>query len=192
MSVWPSFALLLFAARRRRHLRRTDAVLALLLAACASSLSACSEGAPSDSSGEGSSGAGDIADPGSVPSATSGDCAGAGEDFMLGMSKTTPSGAVTVAIVAAEPAPPLKGANSWTVQLSGESGEPITGASVSFTGRMPLHRHGLTALPLIRELDGGRYEIQPIILFMPQLWELSVVVTRNDDTEAVTFDVCVP
>jgi hypothetical protein len=190
ISVWSPFALLLFAVRRRRHLRRTNAVLALLLA-CASSLSGCSEGAPSGdgSAGEGSSGAGDVADPGAAPS---GDCAGAGADFMLGMSKTTPSGTVTVAIVAAEPAPPLKGANSWTVQLSGESGEPITGASVSFTGRMPLHRHGLTALPLTRELDGGRYEIQPIILFMPQLWELTVAVTQNEETEEVTFDVCVP
>jgi hypothetical protein len=189
ISVWTPFALLLLAARRRVQRRGSGASPALLLVFCASSLSACSEGSPS---GEDSSGAGDVADPGAVPSATSGDCAGAGEDFMLGMSKTTPSGAVTVAIVAAEPAPPLKGTNSWTVQLSGASSEPITGASVSFSGRMPLHRHGLTALPLTRELDGGRYEIQPIILFMPQLWELSVVVTRNDDTEAVTFDVCVP
>ena len=125
------------------------------------------------------------------PSATR-DCGGAGEDFALGMSKTTASGDLTVAIVAAEPAPPLHGKNSWTVQLSGESGEPITGAGVAFTGWMPLHRHGLTALPVTRELDGGRYEIQTIILFMPQLWELSVVVTRNDESADVTFDICVP
>jgi hypothetical protein len=57
---------------------------------------------------------------------------------------------------------------------------------------MPLHRHGLNSLPVIRELDGGRYEVQPIVLYMPQLWELSVLVTRNDETEDVTFDICVP
>jgi hypothetical protein len=185
---WP-FALLLLAARRRAERREIGAWLVALLALGTSSLSACSDAA---NSGEGSSGAGDVADRSAEPNLTRGDCAGAGEDFVLGMSKTTESGALTVAIVAATPAPPLQGENSWTAQLSGESGEPTTGASVSFTGRMPLHRHGLTTLPLIRELDGGRYEIQPIILFMPQLWELSVGVTRNDETEAVTFDICVP
>lgn len=191
--MWWPFALLLFTARRRLHRRGADVWLPLLLALCASSLSACSDEADSGEAGagEGSSGGGNVPDGDAEPSASS-ECASAGEDFMLGMSKTTPSGALTVAIVAAEPAPPLKGANSWTVQLSGESGEPITGATVSFSGWMPLHRHGLTALPLILELAGGRYEIEPIILFMPQLWELSVAVARGDQTEQVTFDICVP
>jgi hypothetical protein len=76
--------------------------------------------------------------------------------------------------------------------LSGESGEAITAADVTLTGWMPEHGHGLTAVPLTEELGGGRYEIQPIVLYMPQLWELDVVVTRNDEREAVTFTFCVP
>jgi hypothetical protein len=111
---------------------------------------------------------------------------------MLGMSKSTPGGELTVAIDTAEPAPPLVGANAWTVVLSGESAEAITAADVSFSGWMPQHGHGLNAVPLIQELGAGRYAIRPIILYMPQLWELSVVVTRGDAREAVTFDVCVP
>jgi hypothetical protein len=84
------------------------------------------------------------------------------------------------------------GPNSWTVLLSAESGEAVTAASVTLTGWMPLHRHGLSSVPLTRELEGGRYEIRPINLFMPQLWELGVVVIRNDEREVVTFTFCVP
>jgi hypothetical protein len=108
------------------------------------------------------------------------------------MSKATPDGALTVTIEAAEPAPPLTGPNSWTVLLSGETGEVITAADVTVTGWMPEHRHGLNAVPLTRELEGGRYEIQPIILYMPQLWELGVVVNRSGQRDAVTFTFCVP
>lgn len=179
---------LLVALRRQASGRRVRAGFALLVALCASSLSGCSDESPSSEDTAATDDGADL----SAETDASGDCAGAGEDFMLGMSKTTASGAVTVAVVAAEPAPPLHGRNAWTVQLSAASGEPIAGASVSFTGRMPLHRHGLNALPLVHELGGGRYEIQPIILYMPQLWELSVVVTRDDVTEEVSFDVCVP
>ena len=57
---------------------------------------------------------------------------------------------------------------------------------------MPLHCHGLTALPLTRELEEGHDEIDPIVLFMPQLWELSLGITQGGETEQVAFDVCVP
>ncbi|MEY4546945.1 MAG: hypothetical protein RL685_3140 [Pseudomonadota bacterium] len=165
---------LLLAVRRR----------SLLLVLAALSLHAC---------GDEAAGREDAADPAGAadPSATD-DCAGAGEDFAIGMSKTTASGAWSVAIVEASPAPPLAGRNSWTVQLSREDGSPLTGADVSFRGWMPRHRHGLTALPLTRELEGGRYEIQPIVLFMPQLWELGLTVTQGDATEEVSFALCVP
>ncbi|HTV21346.1 MAG TPA: FixH family protein [Polyangiaceae bacterium] len=181
-------ALVLVAARRRRPGRGVNALLVALLPLGASSLSGCGDEATPDDPG---AGAGDGPPPDAVP-AMPADCGGAGDDFVLGMSKTTSDGALTVAVVAADPAPPLKGANAWTVQLSDESGTAITAANVSFAGWMPLHGHGLNAVPLIRELEGGRYEIDPIVLYMPQLWELSVVVARDDETEDVTFDVCVP
>jgi hypothetical protein len=176
-----SFALWLLALRRRRRATSRDILLLSWLAL------ACSDGASDGSS----PGAADLTN-GAEPAASSADCGGAGEEFMLGMTKSAPSGALIVAIVAAEPAPPLVGANRWTVQLSGEGGDSIAGASVSFTGWMPQHGHGLNAVPLIEELEGGRYEIQPIILYMPQLWELGVVVTQNGERERVTFGFCVP
>lgn len=183
---WP-FALLLLAARRCRRPRRAGALLVALLQLGASSLTACSDEATPD--GESSS-AGEVGGPGADVDALA--CGGAGEDFALGMSKSTPDGDLTVAVVAAEPAPPLVGANAWRVQLSDGNGEALTAANVSFAGWMPQHGHGLNAVPLIHELDGGRYEIEPIILYMPQLWELSIVVARDDERDVVTFDVCVP
>jgi hypothetical protein len=213
-SAWWLLALLVLAARRgeprrgtqrvsqtlgqhtqgtgeeRPHARRRNALIVALFLLGASGLGACSDDARLDE--RGSNAVRDITDSGAESDATDVDCGGFGEDFVLGMSKSTPSGALTVAIVAAEPAPPLVGPNSWTVMLSAESGEAITAASVTLTGWMPLHRHGLSSVPLTRELGGGRYEIQPINLFMPQLWELGVDVTRNDERDVVTFAFCVP
>jgi hypothetical protein len=178
----------LLAARRRTRASTRNALLVALLILAASSLSACSDEATPD---EGASGAGDATGGGAPSDTAAVDCGGAAEDFVLGMSKTTPSGALTVAIVAAEPAPPLVGPNSWTVELSGEGGEAITAASVTFTGWMPEHGHGLNSAPLATELDGGRYEIHPINLYMPQLWEFGVGIPRDGEHEAVTFSFCV-
>jgi hypothetical protein len=213
-SAWCLTALLLLAVRRREHrgtlrvsgapgkhtqgaraerpptfprdILQRNAWLVALVSLGATRLVACSDDATLD--GRSANATGDVSDPGAEPN---GDCGGAGEDFVLGMSKTTPSGALTVAIVTAEPAPPLVGRNSWTVMLSDESGEAITAASVTLTGWMPRHGHGLSSVPLTDELDGGRYELQPINLFMPQLWEFGVGVTRNDDRDVVTFSFCV-
>jgi hypothetical protein len=188
LACWPA-ALLLFAVRRRASRRTANALFVALLPIGACGLSACSDPAePDEASSSGRVGTDPSAEPYAIPV----DCGGAGEDFVLGMSKVTPSGTLRVAIVAAEPAPPLKGANAWTVMLSDESGEAITAAGVTVTGWMPQHRHGLNAVPLTRELEGGRYEIQPIILYMPQLWEFGVVVTRTDEPEIVNFTFCIP
>jgi hypothetical protein len=178
------------ARAERPRAPRRNALLVALLALGASSLGACSDdAAPGEPS---SSATPDLTDRGAESEATPVDCGGAGEDFVLGMLKSTPSGALSVAIVAAEPAPPLVGPNAWIVMLSAETGEAIADASVTLTGWMPRHGHGLSSVPLTRELDGGRYEIRPINLFMPQLWEFGVVVTRNGEPEVVTFTFCVP
>lgn len=183
---WWLVGLLFVAARRRAPRRRVDAWLVALLPLGASSLSACGdETAPDEGSSSSGDGLNDGADAAPV------DCGAAAEDFELGMSKATPDGVLTVAIVAADPAPPLVGPNAWTVLLSDERGEAITAADVTFTGWMPQHGHGLSSVPLARELEGGRYEIRPINLFMPQLWEFGVGVTRDDEREVVTFSFCV-
>lgn len=185
---WPC-ALIVLATRRRAK----RIVLGLSLVLAALSLIACSDQGPSGdgASGDGNTGANEDSEGDAQADATRSDCGGAGEAFMLGMSKTTASG-VHVAIESAEPAPPLSGNNVWTLALTDASGEPVTGADVAFSGWMPRHRHGLTALPLTVERENGRYEIRPIVLFMPQPWELSVAVTAGAGTEDVTFDICVP
>jgi hypothetical protein len=187
-SAWWPFAVLLLAARRRATRRAGDALLVALLPVAASSLSGCSDDAQPDA---GSSSADDGVDLGDGPDPEPVDCGGAAEDFMLGKSKATPDGVLTVAIVAAEPAPPRVGSNAWTVLLSDASGVAMTGADVTFTGWMPEHGHGLSSVPLTRELDGGRYEIRPINLFMPQLWEFGVVVTQDEQRDIVRFSFCV-
>lgn len=184
---WPVL-LLVLAARRRAARLSVNVVLVVLLPLGASSLSACSDSAEPD---PGSAGASDTVDPGVEPDARQIDCGDTIDDFALGMSKATPDGAVTVAIVAADPSPPLVGPNAWTLLLTDERGQALPGADVSFSGWMPQHGHGLSSVPLARELDGGRYEIRPINLFMPQLWEFGVGVVRDEGSEVVKFRFCV-
>jgi hypothetical protein len=187
-SAWWPLALLLVAARRRATRRAGDALLVALLPLAASGLSGCSDDATRD---PGSSSADDGVQLDDERDRPPVDCGGAAEDFVLGKSKATPYGVLTVAIVAAEPAPPRVGSNAWTVLLSDVSGVAMTGADVTFTGWMPEHGHGLSSVPLARELDGGRYEIRPINLFMPQLWEFGVAVTHEEQRDIVRFSFCV-
>jgi hypothetical protein len=187
-STWWPWALLLLAARRRATRGAGEALLVALLPLAASSLTGCSDDAPRDT---GSSSADDAVDLGDDGDGARVDCGGAAEDFVLGMSKATPDGVLTVAIVAAEPAPPRVGTNAWTVLLSDASGDAMTADDVTFTGWMPEHGHGLSSVPLTRELDGGRYEIRPINLFMPQLWEFDVVVIHDGRRDSVRFSFCV-
>ena len=105
--------------------------------------------------------------------------------------KITSNGLFTVSIESADPAPPDRGDNVWTLAVRDAGGEAVEGAAVVVTPYMPAHGHGTNPRTFDGQAQGqGLYEAGPFDLFMPGLWDVSIDVvdsTGADDNAAFTF-----
>lgn len=112
------------------------------------------------------------------------------DTFVVGLAKTGQQ--MTFTLTSATPAPPMRGDNAWTLQLTNAAG-PLTGATIVVSPFMPDHGHGTSIEAKIIELpDAGQYELSPINMWMPALWETTIQATANGVTDRVIFRFCVP
>lgn len=110
--------------------------------------------------------------------------------YLVGLQKKTPSG-LSVSLMTAEPAPPAKGNNAWTLKLVDASGAPIEAADVSLTPYMPDHAHGSAVKPEVKAQGGGNYGVSRIYLPMSGFWEFTITVVRGGVSEEAKFGFCV-
>lgn len=116
------------------------------------------------------------------------------EEFLAGMEKTGELG-MTFRLVSSTPAPPIRGDNVWQVEIEDDTGAPLEGATVRSIAFMPDHNH-TSAVPVTYTEDPpGSYEIDPVNLFMPGVWEITIQATPMGASQAerdeVTFVFCV-
>jgi hypothetical protein len=99
----------------------------------------------------------------------------------------------TVTIVDAMPAEPVRGDNTWTIQLVDGDGNPQEGALVGPRPWMPDHGHGTPVEATVTELGEGEYEIKSLNLFMAGLWEVTfeLSASEEDEPDTVMFSVCI-
>src|SRR5690349_24797093 len=62
------------------------------------------------------------------------------DDFVIGLSKS--GTLVTASFMSADPAPPIKGDNTWVIEFTELGGTPLTGATITAVPMMPDHGHG--------------------------------------------------
>ncbi len=113
------------------------------------------------------------------------------EPYVSGMEKT--GGSVIVQFTSANPAPPAKGSNVWTLKvLRGADRSPLSGAKVVVTPFMPDHGHGASGTPVIDDKGDGSYEVRDIYLSMPGYWRTTVSVTPSGEStpSEVQFHLC--
>ncbi len=114
------------------------------------------------------------------------------EQFLAGMQKQG-AGGTLVSLLSATPAPPSRDDNAWQIDVS-RGGMPVTGATIKVTPFMPDHRHGTSVQVVVTPDAGmpGRYQLAPINLWMPGLWEITVDVTPPGGTrDSVVFRFCI-
>lgn len=113
--------------------------------------------------------------------------------YAVGLSSSSANGAMTITFVDADPAPPAKGNNTWTVTIEDAAGDPVNGAAIATIAYMPDHGHTSAIKPTATSLDDkGTYEIKPVNLSMPGIWEVTLTVTPTGGvTEAVKFTFCI-
>ena len=111
--------------------------------------------------------------------------------YTAGLSKQS-SGALSVKVMEATPAPPAKQSNTLTFVVTDPAGKPVDGATLSVTPFMPDHGHGSSVKPTITPRGGGAYEVKNVYLPMPGLWRLTVTVQMPDvAAQDVAFSFCI-
>jgi hypothetical protein len=113
--------------------------------------------------------------------------------YAAGVVATATDGALSVHFMAADPAPPAKGNNTWTVRVLDGKGDPVNGAAIVTKAFMPDHGHGSSIKPQATgKGDDGTYEITPVNLFMPGVWQITFTVTpAGGKAESAIVNFCV-
>jgi hypothetical protein len=165
-------------------------------------LVACDSGG-GDSAGDDSTGAegpaensGDAGDTHAETGETgteTGDCAAEtrDDDFAIGLTKS--GSLVRGTFVSGDPAPPIKGDNTWVLDFTDLDGAPLVGSTITALPMMPDHGHGTPINAEVLALDEpGRYEITPVNLFMTGLWQTTFDVTlAGGEQDSLMFAFCV-
>jgi hypothetical protein len=114
------------------------------------------------------------------------------EEFVMGLTKAGAESRLEFKLVSSDPAPPSRGDNRWIVQLSTMAAPvtPVSGASMTVTPFMPDHQHGSGETVIVKPMtEAGQYELDPVNLWMPGLWEITMRVTGATE-DRVVFRFC--
>ena len=124
--------------------------------------------------------------------ASAAECSGDFDRFETGLTKQAAPQQLNIELAAAEPAPPaVRSDNAWRLRVTDEGGAAVTGAELFATPYMPEHQHG-SAEVIVSELGAGEYELGPIELIMPGVWEIPVTVTPpGGETSEASFRFCI-
>jgi hypothetical protein len=116
------------------------------------------------------------------------------DQFVLGFQKAGQAGVLDFRIMSATPAPPARQDNAWSVQINAlAGGAAAEGAMITVTPFMPAHGHGAgKPVTVTAGSEPGRYELTPINLWMPGVWETTVDVKSAAGNDKVVFKFCIP
>jgi hypothetical protein len=127
---------------------------------------------------------------------TSYNCADENRDdvFVAGLEKIGQSGKLVFKLLESTPAPPMRGNNTWILQLTSQTAAaPVTGAAMIVTPFMPDHQHGTPITVVIDPMPtAGQYKLDPINLRMPGLWETTIEAQAGNDVDKAVFAFCIP
>jgi hypothetical protein len=118
--------------------------------------------------------------------------------WQIPLVKLGEQNALQFQLVDAMPAPPIRGDNTWTLQINqmagGVVGSPMTGASLIATPYMPDHMHGTPKVVNIAAMPiAGQYQLSPVNMWMPGLWQTTInASSTGGPADTVVFSICIP
>lgn len=163
-------------------LSRTAAALVLLLA----SLPGCGDG--ESTSGDTTTTTGSTTE---VPACASDPRV---QTYAVGLRSKSADGAIEVTFVDADPSPPAKGNNTWTVQIlpSTPEGPTLQDPTIETIAYMPDHGHTSPIKPTATKVADDTYEIKPVSLSMPGVWEVTLkIADQGGASYSVKFTFCI-
>lgn len=118
------------------------------------------------------------------------------DEYVAGMEKVGAEG-MTFRLVSSDPAPPSRYDNTWVIEIVDDTGAAVDDGDVEVTPFMPDHGHG-TSIPAVITPDpdvDGRYLVEPVNMFMPGLWEVTIRATPAGgtavDRDSAVFTFCI-
>lgn len=74
----------------------------------------------------------------------------------------------------------------WTLHLEDNEGQPVADATLSVSGGMPEHNHGLPTEPRVTAyLGDGRYRLEGMRFHMQGSWEITVSIDARAGKDSV-------
>jgi hypothetical protein len=118
------------------------------------------------------------------------------DTFVVGLDHVGKSGVYDFKLMDASPAPPIRGNNTWLLQVSsmnaGVVGAPVDGATIKVTPFMPAHQHGTgVTVEITPTGTPGQYSLSPVNLWMQGVWETTIRSTVDASTDTTVFKFCV-
>lgn len=113
--------------------------------------------------------------------------------YQPGMSFTSTSGKFVVKLLESTPGPPVKGNNTWTIEVDDSaSGMALEGLDITVTPFMPDHGHYSTIV-MATAAEAGTYTLHPVYLFMPGVWEVRMDIAGAATAgDSAILPTCIP
>ena len=81
----------------------------------------------------------------------------------------------------------LNETHDWTIHIENSAGQIVENATISVSGNMPAHGHGLENQPQFTGyLGNGDYRVEGMFFQMPGEWEVNLVISDESNTESDT------
>ena len=108
------------------------------------------------------------------------------DTYVANLEKKSANGALTATLMASDPAPPIRGTNTWTLKLVDAGGKPVT-TGVTITPFMPDHGHGTSVQPTLTPQPDGTWKIENLYFFMPGVWRITI----TSGADSVEYFFCI-
>ncbi len=80
--------------------------------------------------------------------------------------------------------------HSWTLYVETADGQPVENATITVSGGMPQHGHGLPTRPQVTEyLGNGRYLVEGLRFQMSGWWEVTFTIEAAGQKDTITFNI---
>lgn len=79
--------------------------------------------------------------------------------------------------------------HSWELEVLDADGNPVEDASITVTGGMPDHDHGMPTNPQVTGTTGnGRYLLEGVRFHMPGRWVLLIKIASANNASSIEFE----
>jgi len=111
--------------------------------------------------------------------------------YAPGLSVTSTTGTRKYVLLSADPAPPARGTDTWSIKITDASGTAQPGLTVGVLPFMPDHGHGTSVNAVVTGGSDGTYTVAPLYFFMPGVWRITFWIGSNQ-ADVGEFFFCVP